>query len=451
MAPTALLLLALQGQPAAPTPGPSLEHVRTIATAAPGAEIVSVQASTARAALTHSRTGEIELFDLSDPAAPRSVHVFELGLEKGEEITSVALPPSGEWFLVAVKAGPQLAPGRALAHSLADGERIASFPCGVGPDCVAIAPSGTQALIANEGEGFDSVEDRLVSARGGLTHIRLAPDLRSSKVTQIVFDLQTSQPTDGRTLERRVDEKTVEVELLSAPEYFEPEVVAFQPGEERALVTLQEINLVAYVDLAAGKLERYVPLGTTTHAADLVSDEQYAERDQLVARREPDGLALTPDGACFVTADEGDTGPGVADSLPGKPVAGGRTLSVFDLETGELLGDTGPELDRMAARAGLYPDKRSPRKGSEPEMVIAFERGGRSYAAVTLERAGALALVDLSNPRKPTVLAVVRSGDDHLDDEPEGLALFRDPEGGHDYFYVANEGTGTLGVLRVPR
>jgi len=126
-------------------------------------------------------------------------------------------------------------------------------------------------------------------------------------------------------------------------------------------------------------------------------------------------------------------------------------VSVFDLRTGECLGDTGPELDRWAARAGLYPDERSGKRGSEPEMVLTFERGGRSYAAVTLERAGGLALIDLSDPRKPTVLAVAPSGADNLKDEPEGLALFRDPVEGHDYFCVANEGTGTLGVLRVPR
>lgn len=446
---SALLCFALQ-QPAAPV-GPTLEHVRVIQTAAPGAEIISVQASTRRAVLTHSQAGQIELFDLTDPAAPRSVRVFDLALEKGEEITSVALPPSGEWFLVAVKAGPQLAPGRALAHSLADGKHLATFPCGVGPDCITISPSGTRALVANEAEGFELVGDRLVTAPGGLTLIEIADELASSRVTQFVLDLASSWPTEGRTLERSLGDKTSDIELLGAPEYLEPEVVAFLPGEKRALVTLEESNMVACFDLGAGKLERYLWLDHTTHPADLVADERYDEKDTLLARREPDGLAVTSDGRLFVTADEGDTGPSTDKTPPGKPAGGGRTLSVFDVQTGEFLGDTGPELDRLAARAGLYPDKRSTKRGSEPEMVLTFERGGRSYAAVTLERAGALALVDLSDPKKPAVLAVAPSGAEHLKDEPEGLALFRDPSGGHDYLYVANEGTGTLGVLRVPR
>src|SRR5262245_63121923 len=114
-----LVLLLPLPQTSAPANAPKLELVKVIPTAAPGAEIVSVQASTRRAVLTHSQAGQIELFDLTDPAAPRSVRVFDLALEKGEEITSVALPPSGEWFLAAIKAGPQLKPGRVLAHSLA--------------------------------------------------------------------------------------------------------------------------------------------------------------------------------------------------------------------------------------------------------------------------------------------------------------------------------------------
>jgi choice-of-anchor I-like protein len=429
---------------------PTLEFVAVLTTSAPGAEIVSVQKSTARALLTHSQKGLVEVFDLANPAAPRSLRVLDLGLEKGEELTSLSFAPKGEWFLAVLKAGPEFAPGRAVLHGL-DGKRLASFPTGVGPDCVAISPSGTQALIANEAEGFDSDSNVLVSAPGSLTHILFATDLAASKVTQIAFPQAVTAPTDERTLERDVDDQMVDVPLLATPDYVEPEVVAFLPDEARALVTLQENNMVAVIDLAGGKVERLIALGNTTHAADLVSNDKFAETGPLLARRESDGIALVPGGRMFVTADEGDTGPSLEKTAPGKPVGGGRTLSVFDLASGACLGDTGAELDRLAAAAGLYPDKRSGKKGSEPEMVLCFERGGRPFAAVTLERAGALALVDLSDPAKPAVVAVVKTGGEPLKDEPEGLAYFRDPASGADYLYVANEGTGTLGVLRVLR
>ncbi len=451
----------LAHQEPAPSAAPTLEPVAVLATAAPGAEIVSVQVSFARAVLTHSATGQVELFSLADPARPRALARFELRLAKGEELTSVALPPSGDWFLACVKARGPLAPGRVVAHSLADGTLLASFPAGVGPDCVAIAASGAYALVANEAEEFAEVEGRLVSAPGSLTLVRLTEPLAGSRVVQIPLAALAGSPPEGRRLERKVEGERL-IELGTTPEFLEPEVVAFVPGTARALATLQENNAVAEIDLEAGRVLRVLALGHTTHPADLVSDGRFAETGVLHARREPDGVALTPDGRYFVTADEGDT---VGETLGGQggtggtetlPAAGGRTLSVFDLATGELRGDTGPELDRVAARAGLYPDKRSPKKGSEPEMVLTFERagpGGRAvpYAALTLERAGAVALVDLGDPGHPVVVAIAASGNAHLADEPEGLAHYRDPASGADYLYVANEGTGTLGVLRFPR
>lgn len=429
---------------------PRLERLAVLAAAGKGSEILSIQASTARAVLIHSKSGQVELFDLTDPAHPRSARVIDLALEQGEDVTSVAIPPSGDWFLAVAKAKRPLAPGRALLHSLADGRVLASFPTGVGPDCVYIDKGGRYALIANEAEEFDEVGGKLVSAPGSLTLVRLAEDPAKSLVTQIALE-SAPGPTDGRFLERKVGELPHEIELGGAPEFLEPEVVAFLPDGAHALVTLQENNQVAYVDLAAAKVTRLVPLGHTTHAADLLEDGRFDDGGSLLARREPDGIAVTPDGRYFVTADEGDTEPSVEKTPAGMPCSGGRTLSVFDLASGALLGDTGPALDRAAAQAGLYNDKRSRKKGCEPEMVLIFERDGRAFAAVTLERAGALALVDLADPTHPKVVSVAPTGNDSAGDEPEGLAHYRDPKSGADYLYVANEGTDTLGVLRVPR
>jgi DNA-binding beta-propeller fold protein YncE len=445
-----LLFLPVLVQEIRPTsaPAPVLELVTVLDTAAPRSEIVAVQARTARAVLTHAKAGTVELFDLADPARPRPVRVIELALAKGEELTSVALPAEGDWLIAAVKAAEPLAPGRAVVHALADGKLVATFPCGVGPDAVTIAPSGTQALVANEAEGYAEVEGKLVSAPGSVTWIRFAPELARSEVVQLGIELATDAPLDGRLLEREVGKDDRELPLGSTPEHLEPEYAVFLPGETRALVTLQESNLVAYFDLEARTLERLVALGTTEHAADLTADGSYAEAEILHARREPDGIALTPDGRHFLTADEGDTVPGPKKTPAGTPTGGGRTLSVFDVATGALRGDTGPQLDRAAAATGLYPDDRSEKKGSEPEMVVSFERAGVPYAAVTLERAGALALVDLSDPTKPTVVAVTACGKDPHADEPEGLAHYRAADG-TDWLYVANEGTGTLGVLRV--
>jgi len=445
--PPCLALLALVSQ------APTLERVTVVPTAAPKTEIVSIQAATARAVVTHAdaKGKQLELFDLADPGKPRSVRTYGLALADGEELTSVAFHPSADWFVAVVRSNGVFEPGRALVLAASDGKELARFACGVAPDSVAVAPDGKRLLIADEAEEFDGKGSARLSAPGSVTLIELADELARSKVTSIPLEKGTALPTDGRTIERDIDDKPDDIDLLDDPAYYEPELVAFLPDGLRALVTLQENNAIAYLSLDPPRVERLLPLGNTSHPADLKNDGRFAETGTLLGRREPDGIALTPDGRYFVTADEGDTDPNVEKTPAGKPVGGGRTLSVFEVASGALVGDTGPELDRAAAGARLYPDARSTKKGCEPEMVVVFERAGRTLAAVTLERAGALALVDLADPAHPAVLALQPSGAKPADDEPEGLAHYRDPATQADFLYVANEGTGTLGVLRVPR
>ena len=186
-------------------------------------------------------------------------------------------------------------------------------------------------------------------------------------------------------------------------------------------------------------------LGTTEHAADITDDGRVRFMDALVALREPDQLAVTPNGRFLVTADEGDTEPKASESAG--PAGGSRTVSVLDARTGEVLGDTGNQLDAVAHRAGVYPDGRSDNRGSEPEGVVAFEAGGMVWAVVGLERADALALVSLRDPRAPQVEEVLplrRPGDDAL--APEGLAHI--VQRGRHYIAVANERGGTVSIVR---
>ncbi len=446
----AALWAGAPAQEAAAPARPRLERLAVLATAAPGAEIVSVQASTKRALLTHSQAGAVELFDLADPARPRALRLFDLDLGKGEELTSVALPPGGAWFLAAVKAKDQLAPGRIIACSLDDGRRLAVFPCGVGPDCIALDRAGCHALVACEAEGFELAEGEPRSAPGSLTWIELASEIERSSVRQIALaDAPGLDDPAGRLLERKIRGEWTFVPLRTTAEFLEPECVAFDPAGKTAYVTLQEVNAVAVLDVGVAAVTAVRPLGLITHPADLLEGGAFEEQATLVARREPDGIAVSPDGRLLVTADEGDTFPKAVETPKNVPAAGGRSVSVFDARTLELLGDTGSQLDRAAAAAGLYPDQRSGEKGCEPEMVVAFELGGSPCAAVTLERAGALALIDLRDPARPLVVALAAVGKNPPLDEPEGLAHYRDPVTLRDYVYTANEGTGTLGVILV--
>ncbi len=468
-----------------------------------GTEILSVQARTQRAVLACGDAGVVDVLDLSTPSRPVRLARHALDLSAGESLTSVAFHPRRDEYLAAVQAAAPWGPGRLEVRSAADGRLLGVLPTGVGPDAVAIDPTGRFAVAACEGEPFvfDAAARRFDSAPGTITVVAFAPVSALSRATTIAIpdaegEAGLVQRADRRALEREVDwngngridarvdfdgsgtiedvavevgtvagvavlanETEGEVFLLplvgSAPLFLEPEVPAFAPDGERAYVTLQENNAVVVVNLADATIERVVGLGLTSHAADKDNDGLVEFTEPLLALREPDGIAVTPDGRFWVTADEGDTAPKASKTPDGFPAGGGRTVSVFDAATGALLGDTGSQLDEAAARAGLYPDDRSDNKGAEPEMVVAFAVDGRNWAAVGLERAGAIALVALSDPAQPRVVhvAAIPRRDDAADvsPAPEGLAYLRDRTTGEHFVLSADEEAGTVSVFRLRR
>jgi hypothetical protein len=82
------------------------------------------------------------------------------------------------------------------------------------------------------------------------------------------------------------------------------------------------------------------------------------------------------------------------------------------------VADTAGSLDDLAARWGRYPDNRSNRGGSEPEVVDAVLFNGQAIAAVSLERANAVVIIDVSQPQTPTLLSLIPTGA-----APEGVKL----------------------------
>jgi len=433
---------------------PRLTRVATLGTGGPAAEILALQEATRTGVLTHAESGVVEVLDFSDPEAPASRGLFALDVQPGEELTSVALHPEYPWFLACIEGAGRHERGRVQVHSLEDGRLLRSLTAGFGPDCISISGDGRHALVANEGEEALREEGRVLSQPGSLSWLALSEDpakIRSRSIPLVAGRVEGAvEPSDGRFLEREVGGRAVRLLLDGKSSHLlEPEVVAFDPEGKLALCTLQENNLVCVVDVAGARVVRYIGLGKTRHAADLTEDGEYRPDETLVALREPDGIAVLPGGAHFVTADEGDTEPNAGKTPRGLPAGGGRTVSVFSIATGKCVGDTENQLDDWAAKEGIYPDHRSANKGSEPEMITAFSLDGRAYAAVSLERAGAVALIDLSDPTSPRVVSLCAVGEDPHSSAPEGIVHLFDAERKKHYLFTANEADGTLSILRI--
>jgi DNA-binding beta-propeller fold protein YncE len=324
--------------------------------------------------------------------------------------------------------------GRVTAYSIPGGAELTSALVGVLPDSVAISHNGNYAVVANEAEGLD-ISPRNNGGEGSLSLIRLQDFNPKKPSALLVFQipLLSSAGIQGFSTGRADD--LGRFPITNLPATLEPESVAFSQNSQFAFVTLQENNGVAVLDLKTLAIS-YIGLGQTTHAMDIVNGDGYHPEPNVTAFREPDGIALFKgkDGIeYFVTADEGDTRTGVR---------GGRTVSLFNAKTGEFVADTGNQLDQAAADAGVYPDSRSERGGSEPEVLDVADYKGHILVAVGLERAASVALIDVTDATAPTVIDLAGVGNN-----PEGIKFYK--VNGRLYVLAANEASGTLSALLV--
>lgn len=459
-----------------------------------GTEIVSVQQSTLRAVLSNYKTGEADILDLSQPAKISRINRLSLDLKKGEEFTSVAFHPVLDVFAAVIDAGEER--GRLELRAANDGALLDHVEVGFGPDAVVFSRDGNVLVVANEGEdfSFDKARGEFFSAEGSISIIRLNDKARIKANANIeMADVSHREgfivAEKGHFLEREIDwdgdgkiskqtdfdgngkidnkhvklgqfegadvygnEKKGEAKILipvkaDSKTLLEPEYIAISPDAKRAYVTLQETNEVAEVDVENGKVLGYFNMGIAEHEADRKSDGWIEFNQSVIALREPDGIALTPDGRYFLTADEGDTDTDPQDDE--EPLqSGGRTMSVFDTKTGDFVADTGNQLDEITFAHGVYPDRRSNKKGAEPEGIVSFEMDGQPWAVVGMERADALVLISLANPKQPKVMALGKiPGEESR--APEGVAHFvRD---GEHYLLSANEMNGTVACFKIVR
>jgi uncharacterized protein len=395
-----------------------------------GAEVISIRHRDAIAALTNV-AGSVDILDLSDPFSPELLRRVPIDTTTGTP-NSVALHPQHDYFLVVT--GQAGLTGTVLAYRISDGTLLDSAPVGIQPDSIAISPNGQHAVIANEAEAPG------LGANGGPGSISIVDltgfnGVAPAELAVTTLALPSLAGVAGVSSGRTDDLARLAID--NSPATLEPENVAFTANSRFAYITLQENNAVVRLDVRTHHLD-VVGLGQVNHPADLTVNDAYQPVETLVAFREPDGLAIDKTGQFFVTADEGDTRNAAGAAGP----RGGRTLSVFDARTGRFVADTGSQLDDVAAAAGLYPDMRSNRGSIEPEGVDLTDDRGKTLVAVALERANAVALVDVSNPNAPTVVSIAAVGVG-----PEAVKFFR--HGSRLFVASANEVSGTVSIVEV--
>ena len=248
---------------------------------------------------------------------------------------------------------------------------------------------------------------------------------------------------------------------------YEPEYIAINAAGTQAFVTLQEANAIGIMDLGTQQFTSVVGLGTKDFSLpgneidpshkDYVSGSSGPTLVELRSANvqgfyQPDSIAAYDVGGqtYLVMANEGDTreddgdkarlkdsvgvsGPAdlkqlnisTTDSTTGDLYTfGGRSFSIRDA-SGNLVFDSGNQLDTEAIARGIYDDNRSDDKGVEPEGVELMEIGGRTLAFIGLERTtkGAVAIYDITDPANASFIDMIVTDGDVA---PEGMKAFCD-------------------------
>ncbi len=356
-------------------------------------EIIARSADGKMLIYSDSPLGGVGFVDISDAKAPKAGGMLKL---EGEP-TSVGV--AGQNAIAAVNTSESFTSPSGNLVVIDVTTKTAQKSCDLGgqPDSVAISNDGRFLAVAIENERDEDLND------GAIPQMP-AGDLK-------VFNLSDGTPDCGSM-------KSVALTGLAeiAPQDPEPEFVDFNDAGD-IVVTLQENNHIIVVSAESGDVTSHFSAGQISLENIDTLDNGSIDFNQAAeaVKREPDAVKWLDDDR-FVTANEGDY------------QGGSRSFTIFS-KSGEVLFDSGNDLELRAAAVGHYPDKRSDAKGTEPEGLEVATFGDQRYIFVALERASLVA-VYRDTGSEPEFVQVLPSGIG-----PEGLVAI--PE--HNLLVTANE------------
>ena len=435
----------------------------------------------------------------------KKVDIASLGKDNGfsaGDITSVDVNTDQNLVAIAVQNAGYAANGVIVTLNY-DGKFVSKYDAGVQPDMVTFSPNGNYILSANEGEPREGYGEGATDPMGSVTVV----DLKENTAKTVTFETIDRETALSNKVLLKTD---------TAPSAdLEPEFIAVSSDSKTAYVTLQENNAIAALNIADGTWKYVKGLGFKDHNAegnglDLDQDGKIDIRNENVyGVYMPDGISVVTIGGkdYLITANEGDArewGEGdneyvnidssklvlsdgkeagkkiefldtsKTDGLEsGKTyILGGRSFSIWNADTLKQVFDSGDDFEVITAaefpeyfnsghdEAGL--DKRSHKKGVEPESVSVLETNGKIYAIVGLERMGGIMVYDISDPDKAVYADYLNvrgfSGTvtdlDRLGDlGPEGICTIsaKDSPTGNAMILVANEISGTVTVAQIEK
>jgi DNA-binding beta-propeller fold protein YncE len=256
----------------------------------------------------------LRIVDLNNPANPTLVSSIDFTSPpfnfSGNDVNSVAI--KNGVIAVAVAAAVKTDPGRVFFID-ANGALISQVAVGALPDMLTFTPDGMKVLVANEGE--PSAPNSGTNPEGSVSIIDISAGVANASITTATFAAFNGTEAALRDAGVRIfPGNSVSVDV-------EPEYISVSADGQTALVTLQEANAVAILDLTTKQFTQIVPLGMKDYSG-LLTD--FSDRDNAAGTAgeikletgnpvfgiyQPDAIAsfVGADGnQYYVIANEGD-------------------------------------------------------------------------------------------------------------------------------------------------
>ncbi len=474
------------------------------------AEIVTFDSTTNRLYIANSVGSTMDVVDFSNPASPTLLNSIDISTYGG--INSVT---SHNGIVAAAIENNDPQQNGFIVFFDADGTYLNQVTVGAMPDMITFNRDHTRILTANEGEPSS---DYLDDPEGSISIVNLAAGisaLTNSDVTMVDFTAYNSQSAALIAQGIRIFPQAA-----SVAQDMEPEYIAISEDNTTAYVSIQEQNALAVVDIANGTITELRALGLSDYAAGNNALDPSNQSGDILIQSLPVKGAYMPDAIAYstiggngyvFTANEGDarendliedadrianmnldpaafadqdilknnkflgrlnalqvTGDtdndGDFDELQ---VLGGRSFSIWDAQTGNLVFDSKDLIEQIIAadpvyvnmfnasnEGGITVKNRSDDKGPEPEGVTTATIDGNHFVFVSLERIGGVMVFNVNNPAQPKYVGYHNNRDlatDGPDRGAEGI-IFISAEAspnGNALVILANEVSSTLSVYQV--
>lgn len=222
------------------------------------AEIPAYDAASQRLFVVNAEAGQLDVLDLSDPAAPVKIESISVAdIAAGAEVNSVAV--QNGLVAIAVEADPKTDNGYVAIYQASDLSLVNSIQVGAQPDMITFTPNGESVMTANEGEPSD---DYSVDPEGSISIVDIR-DLENLSVATADFTAFNAQADALKANGVRIYGPNA-----SVAQDLEPEYIAISANSQTAWVTLQENNALAKVDIASATVTDILPLGLIDRSAE---------------------------------------------------------------------------------------------------------------------------------------------------------------------------------------